>query len=87
MNRSQAILFSAVQGWRRILVLAGEDAASVATAAAFARAARKFGLKIVDTKTFELTNDPRRRERNNVALLTGGAELSYARKSRKSSQS
>ncbi len=66
--------YLAVRGWRHILVLAGEDAASVATAAAFARAARKFGLKIVDTKTFELTNDPRRRDRNNVALLTGCAD-------------
>ena len=66
--------YLAVQGWRRVLALAGEDAASAATAAAFARAAQKFGLKIVDTRAFELTNDPRRRERNNVALLTGGAE-------------
>ncbi len=66
--------YLAVQNWRRILVLAGEDAASVASAAAFTRAAQKFGLRIVDTKTFELTNDPRRRDRNNVALLTGGAD-------------
>jgi ABC transporter substrate binding protein (PQQ-dependent alcohol dehydrogenase system) len=66
--------YLAVQGWRRVLALAGEDAASAATAAAFSRAAQKFGLKIVDTRAFELTNDPRRRERNNVALLTGGAE-------------
>ena len=66
--------YLAVRGWRRILVLVGDDAASVATAAAFARAARKFGLRIVDTRTFELTNDPRRRERSNVALMTGGVE-------------
>ncbi|MHA1527724.1 MAG: ABC transporter substrate-binding protein [Alphaproteobacteria bacterium] len=66
--------YLAARGWRRALVLAGADAASVATAAAFARAARKFGLRIVETRTFELTNDPRRRDRNNVALLTGGAE-------------
>ncbi|MFQ5565145.1 MAG: ABC transporter substrate-binding protein [Paracoccaceae bacterium] len=66
--------YLAARGWRRILALAGADAASVATAAAFADAARKFGLNIVDTRTFELTNDPRRRDRNNVALLTGGAE-------------
>jgi ABC transporter substrate binding protein (PQQ-dependent alcohol dehydrogenase system) len=66
--------YMAAQGWRRILMLAGEDAASVATAAAFTRATQKFGLKVVDTKTFELTNDPRRRDRNNVALLTGGVE-------------
>jgi ABC transporter substrate binding protein (PQQ-dependent alcohol dehydrogenase system) len=66
--------YLAAQGWRRILVLAGEDAASVATAAAFAGSAQKFGLTIVDTRTFELTNDPRRRDRNNIALLTGGAD-------------
>ena len=65
--------YLAARGWRRVLVLAGEDAASAATAAAFAGAARKFGLKIVETRIFELTNDPRRRDRNNVALLTGGA--------------
>jgi ABC transporter substrate binding protein (PQQ-dependent alcohol dehydrogenase system) len=68
------VQYLAVRGWRRVLVLAGEDAASVATAAAFARASHKFGLRIVDTKTFELTNDPRRRDRNNVALLTGSAD-------------
>ena len=68
------VQYLAARGWRRVLVLAGEDAASVATAAAFARAVQKFGLKIVDTKTFELTNDPRRRDRNNIALLTGGAD-------------
>ncbi len=66
--------YLAARGWRRILVLAGEDAASAATAAAFTRAARKFGLNIVETRIFELTNDPRRRDRNNVALLTGGAD-------------
>ena len=66
--------YLAARGWRRVLVLAGEDAASAATAAAFAGAARKFGLNIVETRIFELTNDPRRRDRNNVALLTGGAD-------------
>ena len=66
--------YLAARNWRRVLSLAGEDPASVATAAAFARSARKFGLQIVDAKTFELTNDPRRRDRNNIALLTGGAD-------------
>jgi ABC transporter substrate binding protein (PQQ-dependent alcohol dehydrogenase system) len=65
--------YLAARGWRRVFVLAGEDAASAATAAAFARAARKFGLNIVETRIFELTNDPRRRGRNNIALLTGGS--------------
>jgi len=66
--------YLAAQGWRRTLVLAGADASSAATAAAFVRAAQKFGLRIVETRVFELTNDPRRRDRNNIALLTGGAD-------------
>jgi ABC transporter substrate binding protein (PQQ-dependent alcohol dehydrogenase system) len=66
--------YLAARNWRRVLALVGEDAPSVATAAAFARAAQKFGLRIVESKTFELTNDPRRRDRNNIALLTGGAD-------------
>jgi ABC transporter substrate binding protein (PQQ-dependent alcohol dehydrogenase system) len=66
--------YLAARNWRRVLILAGEDTDSAATAAAFARSAAKFGLRIVDAKTFELTNDPRRRDRANIALLTGGAE-------------
>jgi ABC transporter substrate binding protein (PQQ-dependent alcohol dehydrogenase system) len=65
--------FLAARGWRRVLSLVGPDPESMASAAAFARAARKFGLDIVAEKTFELTNDPRRRGQSNVALLTGGA--------------
>ena len=34
----------------------------------------KFGLEIADRRPFELTNDPRRRELSNVALLTGGVD-------------
>lgn len=66
--------FLAARGWHRVLSLVGPDPASATTAGAFARAARKFGLDIVADKTFELSNDPRRREENNVALITGGAK-------------
>jgi ABC transporter substrate binding protein (PQQ-dependent alcohol dehydrogenase system) len=66
--------YLAVRNWRRVLMLAGKDAQSAATAAAFARSAAKFGLRIAGARAFELTNDPRRRERSNIALLTGGAE-------------
>jgi ABC transporter substrate binding protein (PQQ-dependent alcohol dehydrogenase system) len=66
--------YLAARNWRRVLVLAGKDAQSAATAAAFARSAAKFGLRIAGARAFELTNDPRRRERSNIALLTGGAE-------------
>jgi ABC transporter substrate binding protein (PQQ-dependent alcohol dehydrogenase system) len=66
--------YLAARGWTRVLSLAGEDEASALTAAAFTRSARKFGLRITESKTFELTNDPRLRDRSNIALLTGGAE-------------
>ncbi len=66
--------YLALRDWHRVLLLAGEDAASRADGAAFERAAHKFGLTIVDSRRFELTNDPRRRERSNIALLTGGVE-------------
>jgi ABC transporter substrate binding protein (PQQ-dependent alcohol dehydrogenase system) len=36
------------------------------------RAAARFGAKIIDKRPFLLSNDPREREKNNVALLTGG---------------
>lgn len=57
--------------WRDVLVLQGPAEADAAIAAAFARSARKFGLEIVDNRLFVLSNDPRERSRNNIALLTG----------------
>lgn len=35
--------------------------------------AHKFGLKVVDTRRYILSNDPREREQNNLRLLTGDA--------------
>ncbi|MDH3230767.1 MAG: ABC transporter substrate-binding protein [Alphaproteobacteria bacterium] len=73
---SQAMLgdamaqYLALANWRRVLVLRGELPADAVLADAFARSARKFGLKIVATKDFVLSNDPRERGRNNVRLLT-----------------
>ena len=66
--------FLAARGWREVLLLAGPDPASLADAGAFAAAAEKFGVEIVETRPFELTNDPRRRELSNLALLTGGVD-------------
>ncbi|MCP8939626.1 amino acid ABC transporter substrate-binding protein [Alsobacter sp. SYSU M60028] len=60
--------------WTTILALQGslpEDAAAIA---ALQRAATRFGAKVVEVRPFQLTNDPRQRDQNNVALLTGRAE-------------
>ncbi len=59
--------------WREILVLEGPTSSDEALTEAFARTARRYGLKLVDRRPWVLGNDPRDRAKNNVALLTGGA--------------
>jgi len=61
------------RGWTRILVLARQTDGDQDFADGFAASAKKFGLTIADRRAFELGNDPRKRDRNNIALLTGGA--------------
>ena len=66
--------FLVARKWRNALVLKGPRPEDAALLAAFSRAARRFGVKIVDTKPFVLGRDPRERAQNNVALLTAGAD-------------
>ena len=73
---SQAMLmdglaqYLASRNWRRVLVLRGERPADAVAVAAFERSATKFGLKIAAVKDFLLSNDPRNRAQNNIALMT-----------------
>lgn len=60
--------------WPSVLVLKGPNPGDAAFAAAFARSAKRFGLKIVDTRPFKLGLDPREREFNNLQLLTGSKD-------------
>jgi ABC transporter substrate binding protein (PQQ-dependent alcohol dehydrogenase system) len=60
--------------WRQALVLKGPRPEDAAIHAAFERAAKRFGIKIVDTRSYVLGKDPRERGQNNVALLTAGAD-------------
>ena len=60
--------------WREVLVLAGPRPEDEQLTAAFGRSAKRFGVKIVEQRPFVLSNDPREREKNNVALLTAGAD-------------
>ncbi|HEY5762663.1 MAG TPA: amino acid ABC transporter substrate-binding protein [Rhodocyclaceae bacterium] len=60
--------------WRKVLMLQGPLADDALLAAAFARAAKRFGIKLVETRNFVLSNDPRQREQGNVALLTANAD-------------
>ncbi len=60
--------------WREVLVLTGPRSEDEQLTAAFNRSAKRFGIKIVEQRPFVLSNDPREREKNNVALLTAGAD-------------
>jgi len=69
--RSDALAqFIAARDWPRVLVLEGETEADKNFSAAFQESARKFGLSVVAVHPFVLSNDPRQRDQNNVALLT-----------------
>lgn len=65
--------FLLARKWPRVLVLRGPLAPDKADAEAFAHAAKRFGLTIVDTRDFIVSNDPRHRDQDNIALLTGDA--------------
>lgn len=58
--------------WRKVLLLVGEEDADRRLSDAFTRSAQKFRIEIVEQLNFVLSNDPRQRDQNNVALLTGG---------------
>lgn len=60
--------------WANVLVLKGPNPGDAEMAAAWARSAKRFGLKIVETKPFKLGQDPRERELNNLQLLTGSRD-------------
>ncbi len=66
--------YLASRKWRKVLALVGPQPADQARGAAFAAAAKRFGLKLVATRPFELSNDPRRRELGNIALLSAGED-------------
>ncbi len=56
--------------WRDVLLLKGPLPADAALARAFQVSARRFGVRVIASRDFVLGNDPREREKNNVALLT-----------------
>ena len=60
------------KNWGKILVLQGPYEKDIAISNSFQNSAKKYGLQIVEVKDFILSNDPRKREENNLALLTTG---------------
>ena len=57
--------------WQRVLLLRGPSDDDAARAALAQAALLRYGLKLVATKAFKLSADPRERHLSNPALLTG----------------
>jgi ABC transporter substrate binding protein (PQQ-dependent alcohol dehydrogenase system) len=66
--------FVVKKNWRRVLMLVGPLSNDQHLAMTFASSAKKFGARIVESKSFIFGNDPRQREQINVALLTADAD-------------
>jgi ABC transporter substrate binding protein (PQQ-dependent alcohol dehydrogenase system) len=56
--------------WNNLLVFEGSSPGDVATSAAFAHSAQKFGARVVADQHFKPGTDPRDREQNDPALLS-----------------
>lgn len=72
--RADAIAQSLInRKWSQVLLLSGPSARDAERGAAALAAVQRYGLKLVASKTFKLSADPRERQLANPLLLTGGA--------------
>ena len=60
--------------WREVFMLTGSAPEDDAFAQAFRRSAKRLGADIVASKDFILSNDPRERDKTNIALMTAGED-------------
>ena len=67
--------FLVANSWRDVLVLKGPLKEDAAFAMSFETSAKRFGVRVVTSRDFVLSNDPREREKNNVKLMT--AKVNY----------
>jgi len=67
------VQFLVFHRWRNILVLQGPLPADQMTVDALRESANVLGARVVEARPFVLSANPRDRDQNNVALLTGGA--------------
>jgi ABC transporter substrate binding protein (PQQ-dependent alcohol dehydrogenase system) len=66
------VQFLVSKNWRELMVLQGSLDGDAQFVAAIERAAQRFGATVREVRPFVLSNDPRQRDQNNVALVTGG---------------
>jgi ABC transporter substrate binding protein (PQQ-dependent alcohol dehydrogenase system) len=73
--RADAVAQSLVaRKWTRVLLLAGPSAIDTGRGTAAAAAIKRYGLKVVASKPFKQSADPRERDLANPLLLTGGPD-------------
>ena len=65
------------RNWRKALLLQGPLPGDAAQGEAFNRSARRYGIKIVETRPFKLSGDPRERDLGNTRLLTGDRDHEF----------
>jgi ABC transporter substrate binding protein (PQQ-dependent alcohol dehydrogenase system) len=73
MRADALVQFLVARKWRDLLVLEGPAPQDAETVRALERSVRRFGARIAAKRSFVLGSNPREREQNNLALLTGGA--------------
>lgn len=67
----------AARRWQQVLLLVGPSADDAARGATAQAAIRRYGLKLVASKPFKLSADPRERDLGNPLLLTGPSAGAY----------
>lgn len=72
MQADGLVQYLVAHKWKEALMLEGPAPEDKLLSAAFERAAKRYGVEITDKRPFVLGNDPRERDKNNIALLTGG---------------
>ena len=72
MQTDGLVQYLVAHKWRNVLVLEGTLPEDKLLTTALERSAKRYGAKLVEKRNFVLGTDPREREQNNVALLTGG---------------
>ncbi len=71
MMKTDAIAqFLVRKRWNKTLILTGSLTEDAELTKSFKLSSKKFGVKIVEEKTFVNSNDPRAREKNDLAFLT-----------------
>lgn len=63
--------FIKLRKWSKVLVLEGATDGDRVLSQAYQASAKKYNISIVDVKPFVLSNNPKDRNKTNVALLTG----------------